>query len=226
MASKSFMAGLFGRPPFRPLQDHMQVVADCAAEVVPLFETYSAGDMSAVVQHKDKIFELEQEADDIKNDIRQHLPKSLFMPVARRDILDMLHAQDSIADAAQDVAGLLFLRQEEIPEPFRPLIMPYVESNLATVKAAQRVVSELDELVETGFSERAISRVEEMMGDISRHENDSDVKGMELTRLLFQLDEKLSIASFFVWNQIFERLGDIADSAEDAGDRLRLLIAR
>ena len=42
----------------------------------------------------DEICRLESEADEIKNDIRGHLPKSIFMPVDRRDLLEILILQD------------------------------------------------------------------------------------------------------------------------------------
>ena len=95
------IAGLFGRSPFQPTQQHMEAVEKCAAEVIPLFEALLAADGEAVAERKRRIFSLEHEADEIKNQIRAHLPKSFFMPVDRRDLLDLLHAQDSIADTAQ-----------------------------------------------------------------------------------------------------------------------------
>ena len=120
MRTTSPIASLFGRSPIRPLQEHMNTVEKCAVEVIPLFEALMEGDRDRLVAHRNTIFELEQEADDIKNKLRSHLPKSLFMPVDRRDFLDMLHAQDSIADTAQDIAGHLVLRPTIVPPPMQP----------------------------------------------------------------------------------------------------------
>ena len=64
----------------------------------------------------DYLAELENEADGIKNELRAHLPKSLFMPVDRRDLLEVLDLQDEIADTAQDIAGLLVERKMEVAE--------------------------------------------------------------------------------------------------------------
>ena len=116
MAKTSAFASLFGRSPFKPMQRHIKVVARCAGEVPGLFEALSAGDQTKVAAIKDQIFALEQEADDIKNELRAHLPKSLLMPVDRRDLLEVLDMQDSIADTAQDIAGLLVERPMEVPE--------------------------------------------------------------------------------------------------------------
>ena len=116
MSSTNPFANLFGKSPFKALQDHMRVVLECAREIPPLFESLAAGDQGGVVAAKEKIFEKEAEADRIKNDLRGALPKSLFMPVDRRDLLEVLQMQDSIADTAQDIAGLLIERRMEIPD--------------------------------------------------------------------------------------------------------------
>jgi uncharacterized protein Yka (UPF0111/DUF47 family) len=48
---------------------------------------------------------------------------------------------------------------------------------------------------------------------------------MELTRRLVA-EEGLRPADFFIWYELLRKIGDVADYAEDVGDRLRLLIAR
>jgi uncharacterized protein Yka (UPF0111/DUF47 family) len=60
----------------------MRVVLECAREVPPLLEALSAGDQETVNATKERIFEREHAADEIKNELRIHLPKSLFMPGA------------------------------------------------------------------------------------------------------------------------------------------------
>jgi uncharacterized protein Yka (UPF0111/DUF47 family) len=43
----------------------------------------------------------------MKREMRHHLPKGLFMPVDRRDVLDVLLMQDLIANQAKDVSGVI-----------------------------------------------------------------------------------------------------------------------
>ncbi len=220
------IAGLFGKSPFKPTQKHMEAVEKCASEIIVLFEALAAGDQEQAVIHKDRVFELENEADEVKNQIRSQLPKSLFMPIDRRDLLDLLHAQDSIADTAQDVAGLVTIRDLEIPEVFQDLLKVYVQRNVDAVRQCKAVISLLDELLEIGFRGREVDRVEEMVQKLSEIESETDDQGIELTRLLFKNGDEMSPPTFFLWYELFQRLGDIADYAEDVGDRLRLLVAR
>ena len=147
MRTTSPIAALFGKSPFRPLQEHMRVAAECAEHLVPLFEALLAGDRDRLRDERGRIFELEREADQLKNDLRSHLPRGLFMPVDRRDLLHLLGAQDSIADGAQDIASLLTVHEIQVPECLRGELLPFTHSVLETVRVAKQAVSEIDELV-------------------------------------------------------------------------------
>jgi len=94
MAKQTTFSKLFGHSPFGALQSHMRVVLECAREVMPLIENLATGDSAKVSEIKNRIFEREAAADEIKHQLRLHLPKSLFMPVDRRDLLEVLHELD------------------------------------------------------------------------------------------------------------------------------------
>lgn len=47
----------------------------------------------------------------MKKALRHHLPRSLFMPMDRRDLLDVLLMQDKIINVAKDIAGLVVGRK-------------------------------------------------------------------------------------------------------------------
>jgi hypothetical protein len=175
---------------------------------------------------KDKIFELENDADTIKNELRSNLPKSLFMPVDRRDLLEVLQMQDSIADTAQDVAGLLVERPMGLPEFLKEPLMTLAERCVDACEHSGQIIEELDELLATGFRGREANRVEEMVEELNRIEDETDQLGLELTRRLFQHEDELKPVSVMMWYQLIQWVGDLADYAEKVGDRLRLLIAR
>ncbi|MFH0944816.1 MAG: TIGR00153 family protein [Planctomycetota bacterium] len=219
------IASLFGRSPFKPMQEHVEVVEECAKGLIPFFEALVAGDDKGMETARKRVSDLEEQADQVKNQIRAHLPKSLFMPVDRRDLLDMLHAQDSIADSAQDVAELLTTRKMDAPDFMRAILIPYVQRNLDAVRLCRVVINELDELVEMGFKGRAADRVERMVSDLGAVESDTDRLGKEFTLKLFENEDSMKPVDVMFWYQLIEWIGDIADYAEDVGDRLRLLIA-
>jgi len=225
MATTNPLAKLLKRSPFKALQQHMRVVLECVRCVPGLFDALIAGDDAAVKSAKEAIFKWENEADDVKNDLRAHLPKSLFMPVDRRDILAILQEQDSIADTAQDIAGLLMERPMDVPEPLREPVRTLVARCVDTCEQSARIIEELDELLETGFRGREVERVEVMLDELGKIEGETDRLGLELTRTLFQQEDQMSPVSVMLWYRMIEWIGDLADHAEKVGNRLRLLIA-
>jgi predicted phosphate transport protein (TIGR00153 family) len=220
------IASLFGHSPFKPVQEHMVIVNECVGEVPALFDALIANDKAGVEKAKDAIFAKEHAADALKNQLRTHLPKSLFMPVDRRDLLDVLAMQDSIADTAQDIAGLLVERDMPVPADMVDDLRTLVQRCVDTCVQAGTIVAELDELVETGFRGPEAARVEEMVEKLNLIEDETDELGMSLARSLFAHEESMSAVSVMFWYQLIQWIGDLADYAEKVGDRLRLLIAR
>lgn len=226
MRSTNPIAALFGKSPFKPLQQHMRIVTECVAEVPGLFQALVEGNAAALEAQKNKIFAKEHEADDLKNDLRGHLPKSLLMPVDRRDLLEVLGMQDSIADVAQDIAGLLVERRMEVPADMAEPLMKLVARCVDACGQAHKIIEEIDELVEMGFRGREADQVEAMVEELNKIEDDTDIIGMALARTLFAQENSLKPVSVMFWYQLIQWVGDLADYAEKVGDRLRLLIAR
>ena len=217
---------LFGKPPFKPLQEHMRVVVRCANEVPGLFEALYADDETRIMEIRDRINALESEADGIKNELRSHLPKSMFMPVDRRDLLEILDLQDSIADTAQDIAGTLVLRPLKVPEAIRAPLMDLTRRCLDACHQMALIMEELDELVETGFRGHESKIVVKMIDDLNRIETDTDEKAMALLRELFAHESEMDPVSLMIWHRMIRWVGDLANYAEKVGNRLRLLLAR
>ena len=226
MRSTNPIASLLGHSPFKPMQEHMRITKECVAEVPALFDALIAKDQEKLLDQKDKIFAKEQEADDLKNNLRAHLPKSLFMPVDRRDLLDLLDRQDSIANTAQDIAGLMMQRDMSVPAGMEEPLVAMVQRCVETCNQAATIVEELDELIESGFRGKEATRVEEMVAKLGESENETDHMGISLTRTLFDKEDELSPVSVMFWYQMIQWIGNLADSAEQIGNRMSLLIAR
>jgi len=225
MTSNTF-TNLFGKSPFTALQVHMRVVLGCVREIPPLFEALAAADNARIAAVRDSIFKQEAEADRIKNELRSNLPKSLFMPVDRRDLLEVLQMQDSIADTAQDIAGMLVERPMGFPEFLQEPMLALAGRCVDVCEMSAKIIEELDELLAMGFRGREASKVEEMVGELNRLEDETDDLGIELSRRLFQHEDDIKPVSVMMWYQLIQWVGDLADYAEKVGDRLRLLIAR
>lgn len=224
--STSPIGNLFGHSPFMALQRHMRVAVACAEVTPALFQALCDGNASGIEVAKESIFTLENQADELKNELRRNLPKGLFMPVDRRDLLEVLDMQDSIADVAQDIAGMLVERDMSLPEPMHADLMEFVNRCVETCQYAGTIIEELDELLELGFGGRERDRVIGMVDHLGKLEDATDELGMNFTRSLFRHEAEMNPITVMFWYMTIQWIGDLADYAEKVGNRLRLLVAR
>lgn len=225
MVNLSPLLQLFGQSPFKPMQEHMRVVVSCADRVPRLFESVFAGNADKVEEIRQEIFAFENQADDIKNELRAHLPKSMFLPVDRRDLLEILDLQDSIADTAQDIAGMMVVRDMAPPEALREPIMALTRRCLDACHQLAKIMEELDELVETGFRGPESDKVMHMISELNNIETDTDVQAIALMKLLFAHEKEMGAVSTLMWDRVLHWIGDLANYAERVGNRHRLLLA-
>ena len=226
MLKKPQIATMFGKSPFKPLQAHMSIVRDCVLEVPTLFNALIAQDQETLKTQQDKIFAKEEEADSMGDELRVHLPRSLFMAVDRRDLLDLLDMQDNIADTAQDIAGLMMERDMSVPAEMAEPLQALVQRCVDTCLHAATIVERIDELIESGFRGKEADSVDAMVDELSDIEDETDVMGQELVRLLFSIEDNMKPVSVIFWYEMIQWIGDLADHAESVGNQMRLLIAK
>jgi predicted phosphate transport protein (TIGR00153 family) len=219
-------ASLFGRSPIGPMQKHFAKAHECAAQLVPFFDAVMAEDWVKVGQVQQDMARLEGEADKLKKSVRLHLPKSLFLPVPRSDLLELLSVQDKVANRAKDIAGLMLGREMTIPQALQPLMRAFVQRTVDASAQALKAMNELDELLETGFGGREAALVGTMVEELEAIEQDTDRMQIEVRRVLFKLEKELPPVDVMFLYQIIEWIGDVADRAERVGNRLEQLLAR
>jgi predicted phosphate transport protein (TIGR00153 family) len=219
------LPNLFGSNPFAALQEHMEAVSETVNHMPSMFQAAIAGDDETVIRAKEAVFQSEEEADKLKNKLRDHLPRSLFMPVGRRDLLEILDFQDSIADVAQDIAELLVERRMTVPAPMQEILLDFVRKSVDVCVLHAEIVEELDDLLATGFGGKEAEKVGAMMDKVNLLEDESDVLGSSLKRRLFEIEEELSPVSVMFWFKMIQWIGDLADYAEKASNRMRLILA-
>lgn len=220
------LSNLFGKSPIAPIQQHMLSAKECA-EILPAFmDAAISGDWDAAKAHQKEIAKLENVADKMKKQVRIQLPKSLFLPVPRSDLLDLVTVQDHIANTAKDIAGLMLGRQMEIPEKVAELMPDYLLLSVETVRQAHRAIEELDELLESGFRGREVDFVETLINELDRLEHENDKLQVKIRSVLFKLESDLPPVNVVFLYKIIDWVGDLANEAQKVGSRLQILLAR
>jgi predicted phosphate transport protein (TIGR00153 family) len=221
-----YLSGIFGSSPVRPLQQHMEQVVECVKELIPYITAVLAGDIDSRKRHHEAIIDLEHKADDLKKELRLQLPSSLFMPIDRRDVLEVLTMQDLVAGAARDVAGMIAGRNIVIPEAMADNYRELVATCVQSCEQAYLAIKDLDELVETGFSDPEKDRVGEMLTELDRIEQKTDDQAITLSHQLFELEDELKPVNVMFLYRVIDKTSGIADRAQRVGSRLQLMLAR
>jgi predicted phosphate transport protein (TIGR00153 family) len=217
---------LFAKSPFGPLQDHLAKIMDCVRLIPDLFRAIERDDDEQVRIITEKVEKAEFEADQIKNQIRSDLPSTIFTPVDRTDLLDILRFQDRISDVAEDVAVLYRMKKLPFPESIRELFWKFLDQVMVTVEQYAKINGELDELVEASFGGAEAGKMVEMISVLSELEHEADLRQADLLQKLLTLEEELGALNIVLWMRIFQCVGDIANGAEKVGNRLRLFLTK
>ena len=221
----NYVSRIFGASPVVPIQEHMETCYKAARELVTLFEHAVDERWDKVGDSRQKIVKLEHKADELKKRIRSQLPKSLFMPVPRGDILDLVLVQDRMANRARDVSGLVTGRRMVIPKEIRKDFLAFVGRNIDAAKMARKSINELDELFETGFRGAEADLVIHLVEELDQIENDTDDMQVRLRSSLFKIEKDLPPVDVMFLYRVMELVGDIGDMAERIGRRLELLLS-
>lgn len=217
---------LFGKSPFGPLAEHADKVRATVDLIDPLMRAFLDRDRDRTVELYQRISKLEHEADVIKNDIRDHLPKTLLMPVDRGDVLTFLKEQDRIADRAEDLGVLLTMRDTAAPQGMHEPVLALVAAVQKTAEAWFAVAAELPTLEGGSFAGSEVEKMMEQVAVISNLEWEADKSLAEASRIMFEHEEEIGAVSVMLWMHIFRVLGSLADAAENTADLLRVMLAK
>lgn len=226
MSPKNYLSGMFGASPVSPLQQHMDKVQACIVELIPFIQAALKEDWEEAKSQQKVISEKEAEADTLKRKLRMNLPKGLFMPVSRRDLLEVLRMQDNIANKAKDIAGLILGRKMTFPKEMHEMLVDFINRSIDASAQAQTAINELDELVATGFGINEVELVERMIKQLDKIESDTDDIEVAVRATLFKMEKELPPIDVMFTYKVIEWIGDLADIAQRVGSRLELMLAK
>jgi len=218
---------IFARSPFEPLTQHLKKCGETAEKVPDLIDALKARDAVRAKETAKQIMWLEHEADEIKHEIRDHLPKTLFLPVDRRDLLHLLSAQDEIADRVEDLAVVATLKpQLPVPAEMIEELDRVVGLVMECVRRALELGDELDALLEASFGGPEAERVYELIKGLGQQEHVADKRQYKLSQKLVEVADQLAPVDLMLWAELIKNLGRIANSSERYSKELRNILAK
>ena len=225
MLRQTTILDMFGRSPIRPLQQHMEKAYACVELLSPFLQATLKGNWQEAAQLQQQISECEGEADQLKREVRLHLPKGLFLPVPRGDLLELLSKQELLANTAKDIAGIMLGRKIRIPESLAVSFQEFLARSIDASTQAKKIINQLDELLESGFRGKEVNIIDKMMQKLNGIESDTDQLQIELRQSLFEIEKTLAPVDVIFLYKIIELVGFVSDCAEKTGSRLQVLLA-
>ena len=226
MTNKGNISSLFGKSPISPLQQHMKKVHSCIKKFGLFAKAANAEDWEKAQAAQISIAQKEHKADKLKKKLRMNLPSTFMMPFSRRDLLDVLLIQDSIANITKDLAGLMMTRRMVFPKEFAEDFIKLTGLCIKTSAAALVAINELDELLETAFSSRQRKLVHQMIKKINELEHDTDIAQSKIREKLFALESSLAPVDVMFYYRAIEWLGETADAAQKVGSRFEVMLTK
>ena len=217
---------LFNTSPFEPLLHHLQKVRQCTDLVRPMLEAVRDGAYDKLETITEQVFKTEHQADIIKDEIRQVIPRNFFLPVYRGDLLGYLKLQDNMADSVEDVAFLLTLKKLKLPEKLSEELFSFVDSVLRVCEKAYEMNTHIRDLVARGFHVDQAEGVLEMIRGVEKAEWEADKAQYAMSKSLFALEDDIKPADLMLWWRVFLELGHLANHAEKTADRLRRMLSQ
>ena len=226
MARTDNITSLFGKSPIAPLQKHMKQAHSCLKDFNAFATAANAQDWDKAETIRISINKKEEKADKLKKKLRMNLPSTFMMPFSRRDLLDVLLIQDSIANITKDLAGLMMTRHMVFPQEIADDFIKLTELCIKTSDAALLAVNELDELLETAFSSRNRKRVNKMIKVVNELEHETDDAQNDIRNKLFTLESSLPPVDVMFYYRAIEWLGETADAAQKVGSRFEVMLTK
>ncbi len=217
------ISSLFHRSPFEDLQKHADKVKECTRLFREAVVCHIGQECKRFDLLTEQVARLESEADDIKRNIRNHLPRGILMPVDKFEFFDYLREQDKVLDEVEEALFWLSFRPEGIPAELAADIHDLVEAVIPPIEKLPELVTLAREYFKSR-SEKQRIRMKSLIRDIRQHEREADHLERELKFKIFTTIKDALVVYHLV--RLVEHIGAIADHAQNASDRMRVMIAK
>jgi len=190
-----------------------------------MFDAVRDQDHEKLLEICHEVFKTEHQADEIKNEIRQSIPKRFFLPVYRGDLLGYVKLQDDMADAAEDVAVLLTLKNLTMHPSLVDPIFEYLAKVKLVCEHTYEISDYLPTLIDGDMTGPEAERAVQMVARVEKDEWEADRLQYTLSQKLYAVEDEMKATDVMLWSKVFEEIGQLANFAEKTGERLRRMLA-
>lgn len=200
-------------------KEHVEMVYESLNQLRNLMELYYINDYDSIDKKVDEISKLEHNGDEIRRKMEIEFFKGAFLPFDREDRIILAESVDSVADMTQETGYGICLSRIEFPSKFKDDFKDLTDSVYDTVSALKKCIELLDEDLGEALT---------MAHEVERLEDDVDKIERRIIKKLYESykNKEIDILTLSELKNTVLRLGNIADRAENASDRVPIIVAK
>lgn len=225
MALGSLVSKVLVPSPMLIIEEHMQLVLQIVEDLALFLAAAQNDQWEKAADIQAQIAAREAEADKAKQQLRRQMSNRLLMPISRSDLLELVAAQDKLANRAKDIAGLMLGRKMAFPNKLDKSVNGFAELAVQSTQAVLEAINNTHNLFRSGFASKEAREVERTIAEVERLERRSDKAQSKLRARMYKLEDNLQPVDVMFLYQVMVWLGDISDHAESVAHKL-LLISR
>ena len=193
----------------------MAVALDTAGDLERAVKAVLDGDKETAKTTIDRLFQVEEEIDNLRRIVFEELTKGNLPHQDREDIMHLVKRLDVMADHIKDSArNVLVLMEIDVP----PALWKAFHGMAQRIVGTAVVLKEsLRNLSENPAEARALSE------KVEDEETKADQQYLEIKTLLLKYGDKVNPAALLLLKDLLDAMEEAADGCADTGDYVRVL---
>jgi len=211
-----------GTLPFDGLQEHAIKVKECAWAFQQAIECYFTDTCDRFEEYQGEIDRLESEADEIKSSVRSMISKRGKLPVEKFQLFLYIQEQDKVLDCVEGCLNWIYYRPHSIvSDELRRGIFDLVDAVITPIEELSVMASEARKFF-SDSSEKQREIVKGLIRSLHMCEHEADKMEDSLKLNIFTKESDPIVVLHMIG--LIERIGAIANHAENTGDVMRAMI--
>lgn len=208
--------------PMLGLVKHYEFIEKGIELVEQAWIAYMEGDSKSFIALKDEVDIIEDKADTVKRGIRNHMPRSLFMPVDKTVFFNYTRAQDNILDAGQDCLNWLALRDLKLDAEICEGIKEYLKDVFISIALLRPALENTVEMLDGGTSDR--DETKKMCREVALKHKQVNQEQRDIITSFYSSNREFK--EVYQLLKAIEELHNMSHNAERCSDMLRAMIAK
>jgi uncharacterized protein len=200
-------------------RQHMELVYECVQKLKEIMPPFYRGEFEILDAKVIEMSILETKADEVRRIMEIEFFKGAFLPFDREDRIILAELVDNVADMTQEAAYGISLSRITFPPHYQEDFDELVDEVINSIAVLKDCIELLD--VDLG---KALAKAHE----VEEREIKVDIIERRIIKKLYQSyrNDEFGILRLLELKKMVTRLGNIVDRAEDASDRVPIIVAK